>query len=212
LEIFFGRQTQDAAVDYAGRTDLFILTETLRRIGVPPPHAGETLRAIFGHYLTCLDEELAVLDGGTVCPGVVQLLDVLSQRSDVALGLLTGNIEGGAKAKLRRFGLDRYFPFGAFGGATLDRNALVEIALDEARRRGLAPDDRRSVWLVGDTPNDIAAAKAAEVRIAAVSTGPYSLEDLAPLGPDLLLQDLTDPRALATLGQAPLSRSKGDDS
>jgi phosphoglycolate phosphatase len=49
--------------------------------------------------------------------------------------------------------------------------------------------------LVGDTPLDVAAARAAGCAVVAVATGRWSIDDLAGTGPDAVLADLTDPAA-----------------
>ena len=94
-------------------------------------------------------------------PGIRELLDALQQRPDVFLGLLTGNFEEGARIKLDHFDLWRYFRCGAYGDDAEDRNALVPFAVERARRAGLPEIDAGNVIVIGDTPHDIACARAA---------------------------------------------------
>ena len=116
---------------------------------------------------------MAVFRGRTI-EGAVTLLDELAARPHAALGLLTGNIAGGAASKVRHYGLAAYFAFGAYGCDDADRNRLGPVALDRATThtgRGFTP---RETWIIGDTPKDIACARAIGARCLAVATGRFS--------------------------------------
>jgi phosphoglycolate phosphatase-like HAD superfamily hydrolase len=115
----------------------------------------------------------------TVVPGVGDLLRWLSSEDGVRLGLLTGNYEPVARLKLRRAGLGKYFPAhqGAFGSDAEDRAALPAIARRRAGEAG-APYARERTVVIGDTPRDIACARADGVRCVAVATGPHPVESL----------------------------------
>ena len=123
-----------------------------------------------------------------VLPGVPELLSWLSPRSDVKLGLLTGNYEPVARLKLGRAGIGKHFSGGpgAFGSDAEDRAALPAIARRRAGRRG-APYARDRTIVIGDTPRDIACARADGVRCAAVATGPYGADGLA--GADVVVRN-----------------------
>ena len=133
-----------------------------------------------------------------VVPGITDLLPWLSGRDGVTLGLLTGNFEPVARLKLKRAGIGRWFApgLGAFGSDSEDRAALPAIA----RRRGRAssgragsgragsgagggragiPVPRDQTIVIGDTPRDIACARADDVRCVAVATGQYGVDELA---------------------------------
>jgi phosphoglycolate phosphatase len=127
------------------------------------------------------------------------LLRQLHGRRDVALGLLTGNIRAGARIKLGHFGLFDYFAFGGFGDHHLDRDDVAREALAEVKARfdGTVAPER--IWVVGDTPLDIRCARAIGARAVAVTTGWHSRAELEPHGPDLLLDDLSDPTPLLRL-------------
>jgi len=119
------------------------------------------------------------------------LLAELAARGE-PLGLCTGNSATGARIKLEHVGLWRFFPFGGFGSDDIDRSQIVRVALQRARAacgRDFAPDE---VLVVGDTPRDIAAARAAGVRVAAVATGPHSRAALAAHHPDALFTSLEE--------------------
>lgn len=186
----YGRDVEDFPLDFAGKTDIGILRTLMERAGLPFPDA-RARSPILARYLEFLDAELR--DGsGRPCPGVPDLLAALARRDDVRLGLLTGNIEEGARRKLAPFDLARYFAFGAFGSDDEDRDRLVPIARSRAQAidPAVSPDD--PVVLVGDTPLDIRCARAGEATILAVATGIFDEASLRALDPDVLLPDLAD--------------------
>jgi len=182
-------------VAVAGRTDSIILHDALRAIG---HEMDEDLFArLRDAYVTLLREEILLPGEGikAVLPGVAGLLDALRARPDVFLALLTGNFEEGARIKLEHFDLWRYFKCGAFGDDAADRNALVPFALDRARACGLdaiAPED---VFVVGDTPHDVACARAVGAVPVGVATGSFSVADLRGSGADIVFPDLGDAAA-----------------
>ena len=115
----------------------------------------------------------------TVLPGVRELLAWLAQRDDVVLGLVTGNYEAVARVKLKHAGIAKYFPTGqgAFGSDDDDRAALPAIARRRAGHVG-HPYPRAETIVIGDTPRDIACARADELRCIAVTTGPFGADQL----------------------------------
>jgi phosphoglycolate phosphatase-like HAD superfamily hydrolase len=135
-----------------------------------------------------------------VLPGVRELLDWLAGREDVKLAPLTGNYEPIARLKLARAGIGRAFRpgQGAFGSDAEDRTALPAIA----RRRAGAPGKpfpRADTIIIGDTPHDIACARAGGVRCVAVASGPFGVDALT--GADAAATDAVELRAvLAQLG------------
>jgi phosphoglycolate phosphatase len=116
----------------------------------------------------------------TVLPGIPELLDWLGTREELQLGLLTGNYEPVARLKLARAGIGKHFPSGqgAFGSDAEDRAALPAIARRRAGGLG-TPHPRERTIVIGDTPRDIACARADRVRCFAVATGPYEAAELA---------------------------------
>jgi phosphoglycolate phosphatase len=116
------------------------------------------------------------------------------------VGLLTGNIEGGARTKLRPTGLLRHFEVGAYGSDDSDRRRLPAVA--RARAEGVTGQALlfRHVVIVGDTPLDVDCARACGAISVAVATGQHSLEDLRACAPDILFQDFSDvPAVLESL-------------
>ena len=163
----------------AGRTDGEIARAILIDAGVATERIDE--RADIVRELCCSNyARLCPPDlSGTVLPGVRELLELLSSRDGVRLGLVTGNYEPVARIKLKRAGIGHYFPGGqgAFGSDSEDRAALPPLARRRAGERG-HPYPRERTVLIGDTPRDIACAKADGVTCVAVATGPYSPDRL----------------------------------
>ncbi len=186
-------------VAVAGRTDWIILSEALERMGRDLD--AQLFAALRDRYVTHLREEIQVPGHGVkaVMPGIQALLDDLQARDGVHLGLLTGNFEAGARIKLEYFDLWRYFQCGAFGDDAADRNALVPFAVSRARECGvpdLAPHD---ILVVGDTPHDIACARAVGATPVAVATGMFTTEQLRDSGADIVFRDLSDTAAFTSL-------------
>lgn len=188
----FGVQGSLADIEYAGRTDRWILRQVFAKFGLPATE--ENFARYIAGYLAELPAQLA---GSTarVLPGVTTLLQAAAGRADITQGLLTGNLRGGAEAKLSRFGLWRYFPFGAFADDSEDRHQLGPHALDRARahhggRVAFTPDQ---VWVIGDTPHDITCGQAFGARTLAVATGNFTVEQLAGHRPTAVLTDFSDP-------------------
>src|SRR5262245_50049001 len=129
-------------------------------------------------------------------PGVPDLLDVLADRDDRYLALLTGNYETAARMKLEHFDLWRYFACGAFGDDAPDRNGLLPKAIARIAACGGPAIEQREAVVIGDTPLDVACAAAAGARCIAVATGNFSVGDLRAAGADVVMQDLSDTAAV----------------
>jgi phosphoglycolate phosphatase len=187
------------SVSPAGRTDGEIARVILLDAGVSAERIDEradTVReACCGAYAQLCTVDLS----HTVIPGVRELLEWLVGRADVKLGLLTGNYEPVARVKLAHAGLGGYFASGqgAFGSDSEDRAALPAIARRRAGHRGI-PYPREQTIVIGDTPRDIACARADGVRCLAVATGLFTADELSAA--DAVARDGTELRAtLATL-------------
>ena len=170
----------------AGRTDPAIFREMGRRSGVEAEELGRRWPELVGRYLKALAEELQRRPG-EVLPGVVELLE-WGEKDGWALGLGTGNLEAGARLKLAPFGLNRFFPVGGFGDDGEERPALLRAAVERACRHW--GDEARCVIVVGDTPLDVEAARAAGYAAVAVATGPYGVQELEAVGADAVLPQL----------------------
>lgn len=176
-------------LDLAGATDLGIV------LGIHEHFSVEPTRERIDSYLALYQERLDwnLVHGGfpgRVLTGVTELLDELTNRSDATLGLLTGNIAGGAASKVRHFGLASYFSFGAYGCDHADRNRLGPIALERAAAHAGRVFTQDETWVIGDTPKDIACAKAVGVRCLAVATGRFTADELKAHGADEVVETL----------------------
>ncbi len=177
-----------STIDWAGRTDRWIAQKIFEKYSIEhtPAHVSRLLDA----YIIRLPEELARTT--RVLPGIIEILTAVAQRDDVHQGLLTGNLERGAATKLGHFDLWRFFPFGAFADDSALRNDLGPHALHRATAHtgiSFAPEN---VWIIGDTPHDIACGKVIGARTLAVCTGHHSRDELAVHQPDAVLEDLAD--------------------
>lgn len=185
-------------VSFAGKTDPQIARELLAGAGLPDEEIYDGLPRLWEGYLGNLEARLPERPVD-VLPGVPALLDALQEVDDVGVGLLTGNIAGGARLKLSSGGLWGGFPFGSYGSDHEERDELPSIALQRARGLWgdhLLPTD---AIVVGDTPRDVQCGKAGGTRTLAVATGAFSLDDLATTNPDHLVADLTSTTAIVEL-------------
>jgi len=188
------------AVAFSGKTDPAIVAEMCAALAVVP---GET-EAFARAYLDALSAEMARPDRRRrVLPGVEALLETLSLRPHVHLGLVTGNVEAGARAKLAPFGLNPYFPTGGFGSDHPDRREVARRAAARVALHAGVPVESSRVVVVGDTELDVDCARFNGFRAVAVLTGWATEAELRAAGPDVLLSDLGDlADALEALGLA----------
>jgi phosphoglycolate phosphatase len=188
-------------VRMSGKTDPQIITEYLQMMGISDEDVVASVLARAERDLA--SAELLLREQGRVCAGAYDLLSTLSANALVTQTLLTGNVVANARVKLRAFGLDQFIDFeiGAYGSDHTERNRLVPIALERASRiRSLDVDPART-WVIGDTPNDAACARAGGVNCLLVATGTYSLEELRLEDADATLEDLSDTgRVLDVIG------------
>jgi phosphoglycolate phosphatase len=193
----FGRSEDLAGIEIAGRTDSAIARALLAKHDVPD--TPENLTALFDGYIHHLTRLLPMVPG-RLLPGVISLLESLRARPDIVLGLLTGNLARGAELKLTHYGVWDFFEFGAFADDHHDRNQLGRFACARAlERHGIEfPPER--IFILGDTPHDIACARAIGARAIAIATGAYPRAALARFNPDFLFDDLESATAvLATI-------------
>ena len=185
----FGGEGDLSGVEIAGRTDTGIARQILEKYG--QPITDESIHSFLDRYVALLPEELPRRNG-RVLPGVQQLLEDLAGQPDKTLGLLTGNLERGARLKLGHYDLWHFFPFGAFADDHHDRNALGPCALTRAAAHASFDFRPEQVDVVGDTGHDIACGKAFGARTIAVATGSWPRERLAEHEPDFLFDDLAN--------------------
>jgi phosphoglycolate phosphatase len=190
-----GKDPGEHGVSMSGKTDPQIALEILGTLALSSDEAERELPMVLAELERELEAaEQIVRETGHVHPGVRELLSRLHQMPGVIQSVLTGNLAANAKLKVAAFGLDRWLDLeiGAFGSDNADRSELVQIALQRARAvRGLTVDPEDS-WVVGDTPLDLACARAGGSRCLLVGTGRYPLEELEGLSADVVLPDLAD--------------------
>ncbi len=189
-----------------GMTDRLIVREVLTALGRPFDDA--LCDRVLDRYVEHLAQEIHG-PGYRVLPGVAGLLETLSRRAAL-IGLCTGNVASGARIKLGRGGLDRHFDWGPEGvnGFAADgeaRERIVEAVLRRAARRLGRSFHPGQALVIGDTPRDVAAARAAGVPVLAVATGRFSAAELRSSGADLVAETLDDPAVADRLLGGPAS-------
>ena len=178
-----------------GMTDRLILQSVVNHHHGREPTEAE-MTHVFGIYVQHLEREIAA---GLyhVKPAVHETLDLLESREAI-IGLATGNLEIGARIKLQRGDLWHRFGFGGYGSDAHERADLVRVAIARGHERGGGRKfAREEIFVIGDTPRDIAAAHAAGATAIAVATGIYDLETLKKAGADAAYPTLKE--WLATL-------------
>lgn len=186
----FGVTVDLGAIDWAGRTDSWITGEVFRYCGLPdtPQNSHDYLET----YLELLPRELADGPQGRVLPGVLELLEMLHHRADVAQGLLTGNLKRGAEFKLTHYKVWHYFEFGAFADDSALRNDLGPHALRRAKERHAVEFAPLDTFIIGDTPHDIECGKFIGAKTIAVATGKFTVEELCAHHPTAVFKDFSD--------------------
>ncbi|MEW6215435.1 MAG: HAD family hydrolase [Nitrospirota bacterium] len=175
-------------ISMAGKTDTQIMREGLMKHSIS---TNSNLDAVINTYLKHLQNEINN-DRKHIKPGVYELLEKWSLIKNIRLGLLTGNLEPGARIKLEPFNLNKYFPTGAFGSDDEDRNKLLPIAIRRFENLCHTKIGLDDCIVIGDTPRDVHCAKPYGVICIGVATGPYTLDALIDAGADYVVKDLSD--------------------
>lgn len=196
VEVFGSTGPEDYHFD--GKTDPQIVRELMRLAGHGDRHIDAQMSRLLDLYLTYLRQELARPDKRAyTLPGVPQLLDALDEQENVILGLLTGNVEPGARAKLAAVGLDfDRFRVGAFGSDHEHRPELPAIARNRARGDLGVELAGSAIIVIGDTPADLTCGRALGAAAIGVATGRYSVSELAEHDPLAVFRDLSDTAAV----------------
>lgn len=180
----------------AGRTDKAITSDLFAHHKLD--NGAETHQKFMEAYLRILPNSLETQDG-RVLPGIVEILNELSSR-EIPLGLLTGNFEVAAYQKLNHFKLRHHFAFGGYGDHHHDRDDVARVAYKASvahLKREVAPE---TVWVLGDTPDDVKCGRAIGAKVIAVATGMFSADVLEECQPDHLFEDFGDlDKVLSTL-------------
>ncbi len=190
IEPVFGWKDNCEYVRFAGSTDLDILRQIAERHGHTPSRAEVD---VFFDRLTVELEKNMASATFTLYPGVRELLATLSDDARALVGLLTGNVEAGARIKLKHFDLHGHFVLGAFGHEHGDRREIARLAFRRAEQHA-GGKHIAARYVIGDTPNDIAAARAIDAVCIAVATGKFTTQALLDAGADHAVDDLSDTR------------------
>lgn len=176
---------------FGGKTDWYTLIELLAAHGYTP----DDVERLMPTYHEAMARNLANIIGNynvQACPGALELVETLHNRSDVVLGIVTGNVEKAAAVKLRAAGFNPdWFPIGAYGHESMERDHLPPIALRRAVEHYQQPIHADKVLVIGDTPADVACARALGAVAVAVGTGFGARKELVDSNPDYLIEDLT---------------------
>lgn len=190
LEVFGAADGVDT-LSFGGKTDWFIINELL----AGQTHTHSEIARLMPAYGAALVRHLErALERHRIwaLPGALEAVTALRGRPDTLIGLITGNVRDTVAFKLRAAGYEPdWFAVGAYGSESPDRSEVAALAVERAARAaGQALHPAQAV-IVGDTPADIACARAVGARAVAVTTGFASREELAAAGPDHLLDDLS---------------------
>ena len=183
-------------LEIAGRTDKWIVEQLLARDG--KPNGPAEVAHFLDVYVELLAEELPRRNGG-LHPGVLGILEEAHKRPELVQALLTGNIEKGARLKLTRYGVNHFFEFGAFADDSALRNELGPHAKRRAKEHHGEEFDPERIFVIGDTPHDIACARAIGAKAIAVATGAFTEKQLKDCGADAVFTDLAHPKSFFQL-------------
>jgi phosphoglycolate phosphatase len=197
LTTVFG-DTGPADHRFDGKTDPQIVRELMRIAGRHDTQIDAEMQTVFDAYVGFLREELRTPGGDRrTMPGIPELLDAVEAHGDAVLGLLTGNLVAGARAKLESVGIDPgRFVVGAYGSDHEDRSALPAIAQRRLHEQFGIDVRGPDIVVIGDTPSDIACGRALGVRAIGVATGSHTVAELAACAPASVFQDLADTTAV----------------
>ncbi len=178
---------------FDGKTDPLIVRELMGAAGVK--WDKDTIDRALALYVTGLVRELPDEQEKEVCPGVRELLDALQGRGAL-LGLLTGNVRAGARAKLASMDLWQCFPFGGFADDSHLRSAIADIAVRRAQELSSKFFSGKDIVIIGDTPHDVRCGRHLGARAVGVATGRSTAAELLAAGAEAAFKDLSDTEAV----------------
>ena len=196
MEKLYGINRGLQGLEIAGRTDKWIVEQLLERDG--KPSGLEEVGQFLDVYVELLADELPRRNGG-LHPGVLGILEEAHKREELVQALLTGNIEKGARLKLTRYGVNHFFDFGAFADDSSIRNELGPHAKRRAEEKHGEEFPPERIFVIGDTPHDVACARAIGAKAIAVATGSFTKRQLKDCGADAVFTDLAHPKAFFDL-------------
>jgi len=192
--IFIERYDLDGAMDHispGGKTDPQIIREifaTRLDREVEDAEVDDILR----EYVPRLRHEIGRSDNFRTMPSIDEAIGFLDSYTDATLSIATGNIQGGARAKLEHIGMWQRFVGGGFGDDARERWGLVATAIDRAREHTPREMSNEEIVVVGDTPRDISAARHCGIMVIAVATGRPNRDELLRCEPDAVFDTLAE--------------------
>ncbi len=193
LKELFGCEVPDSAIPkFHGMTDLQIIKCITENIGHDYQEVLKTIPDIWKRML-CMFEAHSIPENVTLLPGINSIIKALSENNEITLGLITGNFIENAYLKLSIAGLDGFFPTGAFGSDSEDRNLLPPIAIERTNNHyKVNIFNTKNTIIIGDTYRDIECARKNNMKVIAVATGGFSVEELEMHNPDKTVFDFSD--------------------
>jgi phosphoglycolate phosphatase len=185
----FGIEKGFANIEFTGRTDRAIFREAVRLHGLDDGQFPSLVERFLQAYSELLAQVLPQCQG-YVLPGIPELLAGMQAAPTAYLGLATGNFQQGARLKLEHYGVYDFFVAGGFGDDSEVRADVVRVAIE--RLAAVAGDNgTHEVYVIGDTPLDIEAARANGARPVAVATGSFAVQDLRDAGAEMVFPDFS---------------------
>lgn len=196
LNKVFGTAGPLAQYNMAGKVDERIVTDLMTVAGVSSQKIAQELDTVYECMAEC-GRQVFTPKRVRPCLGVLDLLAELNTRPGLILGLVTGNASLTAPLKLTTAGIHPgQFRVGAYGSDAPDRNQLPRLAMQRATQRFKVQFTGHNTIVIGDTPADIACARANQATAVAVATGAYSADTLAKYQPNFLLPNLVNTQAV----------------
>lgn len=189
----YGVRASSNMIDYHGMTDKQILIEVLRKTGIEEKIILARLEACCS-LMSAIYSEIVIREEVVVLAGVKDLLEALDKAGEL-LGLVTGNLEDIAYAKLEKGGLRGYFKVGGFGSEDTERSNLIKYAIEKAEKN-FNFIRNNNVFVMGDTPRDIAAGKKMRVKTIGIATGSFNIKELEGAGSDFVFENLKDTKKI----------------
>ena len=180
------------SVNLSGKTDPQILHEILKASSFTEAEVEEKMAEILEIYISLLQNQIDQSKKYIIHNGIPEILTKLENTENTFLGLLTGNIERGARMKLEKCKLNNYFPIGAYGSDSANRMELPKIATDRGSKHYELEFSPQEVTIIGDSIYDVMCAKGFGAKSLAVNTGSTKRDLLVEQEPDYLFEDMSD--------------------
>jgi phosphoglycolate phosphatase len=183
----------------AGRSDSEIFFESLYLNDVPTGEDEVADAELLARYCWELEAAFALrqdelLQQGRLLSGALDAVTAAAGLPGMVQTVLTGTIKPNAVAKLRAFGLDRFFDLeiGGYGSDAYPRGSLLLLVKSQAGAKYSAPVADESAVYIADSVRDVEAAAIGGARSIAVATGRSTAPELRDAGADVVLTDLSD--------------------